>query len=333
MLIDTNCYLGSWPFRLLRHRTAEGLARLLEQAGIEQALVSSLDAVFREDCHSCNIELLQAVARWPGKPAGPPKADGRLKAGGQRQAGKLLPLAVANPTYAGWQQELESLISKPAGPPKADGRLKAGGQSQAGKPGEWGGPGRAGPMPGPASGPGRAGPGRAGIAGIRLHPNYHGYEASGDECAEVIEWARDRGLPVFIAVRLQDERQHHPACQVPAVPVGDILRLCQRAQGASVVACMVRFGEAEKLLASDTAGGARLMCDLSGIQGPAGCIDKLVEKFGSGGLLLGTGAPLQYPLPAAKKLEFARISEAQRREIGSDNWLRLSSAAAAEKVE
>jgi len=317
MLIDTNCYLGSWPFRPLRHRTAEQLARLLERAGIEQALVSSLDAVFREDCHSCNIELLQAVAEWPGKPASPPKADAPSV---QSQAGKLLPLAVANPSYAGWQQELESLISKPAGPPKADGRLKAGGQSQAGKPGEWGDPSR-------------AGPGRAGIAGIRLHPNYHGYEAGGDECAEVIEWARDRGLPVFIAVRLQDERQHHPACQVPAVPVGDILRLCQRAQGASIVACMVRFGEAEKLLSDERTCKASLMCDLSGIQGPAGCIDKLVEKFGSGRLLLGTGTPLQYPLPGVKKLEFARISEAQQREIGSDNWLRLSSAAAAEKVE
>jgi hypothetical protein len=281
MLIDANAYLGSWPFRLLRHRTAEELAHLLEESGIEQALVSSLDAVFREDCHSCNIELLQALAGGRGKPA-------------RSQAGKLLPLAVTNPTYAGWQAELESLIS------------------EAGEP---------------------ADPARAGIAGIRLHPSYHGYDVCGDECAQVVEWACEHGLPVFIAVRLQDERQHHPACQVAAVPVGGILRLCQRVKGASIVACMVRLGEAEKLLADESARRATLMCDLSGIQGPAGCIDKLVGKFGSGRLLFGTGVPLQYPLPAVKKLEFARISEAQRREIGSENWLRLSSAAAAEKVE
>jgi len=146
-------------------------------------------------------------------------------------------------------------------------------------------------------------PGR--FAGVRLYPNYHGYQA--EEAMPLVQESASRGLPVFIAVRLQDERQHHPAAKVAAVAAESLGRLADSCPSARIVATMARLGEAKELLKHPN-----IFIDLSGIQGPAGCIESLVDEFGSHRLLFGTGIPLQYPLPNVIKLDMARISESDR---------------------
>jgi predicted TIM-barrel fold metal-dependent hydrolase len=84
-MIDVNAYLGHFAFRQLRYNTAAGLIQLMDRAGIERAVVSSAAAITYRNAQAGNEEVAAEV-----------------KGHGDR----LIPLAVLNPAYAGWQEDL-----------------------------------------------------------------------------------------------------------------------------------------------------------------------------------------------------------------------------------
>ncbi|MBI4622957.1 MAG: metal-dependent hydrolase, partial [Verrucomicrobia bacterium] len=91
MIIDVNASLGHYPFRQLRHTTAESLLGLMDRTQIDRAVVSSLHAVFYRDAHRGNEELFESV---------------------QRHRDRLVPVATINPKYAGWERDLEEAVEK-----------------------------------------------------------------------------------------------------------------------------------------------------------------------------------------------------------------------------
>jgi hypothetical protein len=100
-LIDVNCWLGEWPSRRLHGSPAlapqEQLARRLaamERDGIEQAVVSSLDAVFLKDVDVANRELHH------------------LLQGSSAARAKLLPAYVLNPTWPAWDEHLQRCVDE-----------------------------------------------------------------------------------------------------------------------------------------------------------------------------------------------------------------------------
>ena len=86
MLIDTNAYLGPFAFRRLRHNTPGQLLKLMDAKGISKAAVSSAAAITYRNAQSGNEDLAEAVR---------PHRD------------RLIPLAVINPFYAGWKDDLK----------------------------------------------------------------------------------------------------------------------------------------------------------------------------------------------------------------------------------
>ena len=86
MLIDTNAYLGPFAFRRLRHNTADELLRLMDAKGIAVAVVSSAAAITYRNPQPGNEDLAEAV---------------------RAHRDRLVPLAVINPFYAGWKDDLE----------------------------------------------------------------------------------------------------------------------------------------------------------------------------------------------------------------------------------
>ena len=86
MIIDTNAYLGSYAFRQIRHSTAPALLGLMDEKGIDRAMVSSAAAITYRNTQSGNEEVAAAVA---------PHRD------------RLIPFAVINPAYAGWKDDLK----------------------------------------------------------------------------------------------------------------------------------------------------------------------------------------------------------------------------------
>ena len=91
MIIDVNTYLGPYAFRQVRHNSVEELLQLMDSKGVEKAWVSSAAAITYRNVQPANEELAGAVR--------------------QRRT-RLIPLAVINPSYAGWQDDLTECTEK-----------------------------------------------------------------------------------------------------------------------------------------------------------------------------------------------------------------------------
>lgn len=89
MIVDFNAYIGYWPFRRLPARSAEEVVRLLDKGGIDMAVVSSLNSALYTDAHEGNFELIEETKRYRDR---------------------LIPVAVLNPKYPGWEYDLEECI-------------------------------------------------------------------------------------------------------------------------------------------------------------------------------------------------------------------------------
>jgi len=85
-MIDVNAYLGHFAFRQLRHNTAAGLLGLMDSRRIERAVVSSASAITYRNAQSGNEEVAAEV---------------------KAHRDRLIPFAVINPFYAGWQDDLK----------------------------------------------------------------------------------------------------------------------------------------------------------------------------------------------------------------------------------
>jgi len=81
MTLDTNTWVGHWPFQRLQPRTPSALARLLQSEGIDRAWTAAADAVLYQDPQQGNAAWLPAVARTPG----------------------LVPVAILDPTLPNWR--------------------------------------------------------------------------------------------------------------------------------------------------------------------------------------------------------------------------------------
>jgi predicted TIM-barrel fold metal-dependent hydrolase len=86
MIVDVNAYLGHFAFRRLRHSTAVTLLTLMDAKKIDKAVVSSAGAITYRNAQAGNEDVAEETK-------------------GHRD--RLIPFAVINPFYAGWQDDLK----------------------------------------------------------------------------------------------------------------------------------------------------------------------------------------------------------------------------------
>jgi predicted TIM-barrel fold metal-dependent hydrolase len=72
------------------------------------------------------------------------------------------------------------------------------------------------------------------MLGVRLYPTYHGYALDHAELPRFFGETAKRGMVVQIALRLEDERVHHPALAIPAVDVAPLPGILKKVPGAKV---------------------------------------------------------------------------------------------------
>ena len=161
-----------------------------------------------------------------------------------------------------------------------------------------------------------------GMAGFRVYPNYHGY-ALDDAClAELLCCARERGIPVQIAVRVADERMHHPLVRVPAAELPRLEATLGRVASVPVILLNLRQGELAVAAELARAHG-RLYIEISHVE-TVGGVARLPERgLALEQVLFGTHAPLLYPQSAVFKLRESGLSPRQRRGIDCANARRI----------
>jgi predicted TIM-barrel fold metal-dependent hydrolase len=91
MILDMNVLLGRWPFARLGYEGVDDILRLMDRAGIDRAVATSLDSVFYYDAEVGNHDVGLACRQHPDR---------------------LMPFAVINPNLARWREHLARCVGE-----------------------------------------------------------------------------------------------------------------------------------------------------------------------------------------------------------------------------
>ena len=162
-----------------------------------------------------------------------------------------------------------------------------------------------------------------GMAGIRTYPNYYGY-ALDDACfGELLACVRERGVPLQVAVRVADERMHHPMLKAPAVELPRLEAQLENLGDAAIV--LLNLGGPELAAVADLARERpNIFVEISHVEHIAG-VGRLLGQFRQDQVLFGTHAPMLYPMSATLKLEESDLTDEQLDKICRGNARRILS--------
>lgn len=93
MLIDSNAYIGHWPFRQLKHNSCAGRLELMKENDVDISVVSNLNGIFYKDTQAANQELAKEI-----------NSKGQF-------SDRFVPFAVINPIFSGWKEDIKSCLS------------------------------------------------------------------------------------------------------------------------------------------------------------------------------------------------------------------------------
>lgn len=116
---------------------------------------------------------------------------------------------------------------------------------------------------------------RHGMRGLRLYPAYHGYTLDHPDFTRLLSEATKRRMLVQVVMRLEDERVHHPALDVPLVntsPLIDALKKVPSAKVQLLNSAGPLLGNSLPALVRDT----QVTFDIAGTEGNGG-VGRLVE--------------------------------------------------------
>ena len=155
------------------------------------------------------------------------------------------------------------------------------------------------------------------MPGVRLMPNYHGYQLDDPRCARLLEVATQRGLLVQIALAMEDERTQHPAlaaAPVQAAPLVPTLAAQPRAR-------VMLLNAGARVLAPTTVLLTRLIAagvffEIAMLEGVAG-IESLLQRVPAVRLMFGSPAPFFYFEAALLKLQESALTAEQLAAIQS----------------
>lgn len=160
-----------------------------------------------------------------------------------------------------------------------------------------------------------------GMPGIRLHPNYHGYQLDDPDFAKLLRLAAKRDLIVQIALIMEDERMMHPLLRVEPTNVQPLPGLLRQTPGLRIVLLNSQRVLRGQALADLIAAG-EVYADIAMLEGAGGIAD-LLGKVPLDRLLFGSYAPLFYFESALLKLQESPLSPEQLQAIRCENAKRL----------
>ncbi|MEU7739251.1 amidohydrolase family protein [Nonomuraea sp. NPDC049158] len=151
-----------------------------------------------------------------------------------------------------------------------------------------------------------------GVRAVRAYPADHGYDLAGPDAAAMLGAIAEAGLPLLVDApqlgwpALESVAAAHPG--LPVVVGGLGYRLLRQAAGVLARTDNVYIG----------------LANLSSHCG----LEWLVERYGAGRVVFGTGAPLRDPAEAVTRLMWAELDDDAVATIGSGTLLGLLPLAA-----
>jgi predicted TIM-barrel fold metal-dependent hydrolase len=159
------------------------------------------------------------------------------------------------------------------------------------------------------------------MPGLRLHPNYHGYDLTNPSFAKLLHLAAERGLLVQLAVSMEDDRTQHPLVRVTPVDVTPLPQLVRETPGLRLVLLnafrSLRPEEAHRLSAA-----GEIAFEIATLEAVGG-VANLLTKAPLERVLFGSNAPLYYFESSEGKLRESVLSEEQKAAITSGNATKL----------
>jgi hypothetical protein len=168
-----------------------------------------------------------------------------------------------------------------------------------------------------------------GMRGLRLYPAYHGYALDHPEFTRMLSEAEKRDMLVQVALRLEDERVHHPAIDVPLVntaPLLDVLKKVPSAKMQLINSAGPLLGNNVRSLVHDTT----VTFDIAATEGNGG-VGRLIDGTNPSyrgaipvdRLLFGSHAPFFPCESALMKLFESPLGLEQMEKLMRTNALRL----------
>ncbi|MGI6082869.1 MAG: amidohydrolase family protein [Limnochordia bacterium] len=166
-----------------------------------------------------------------------------------------------------------------------------------------------------------------GMRGVRLFPEYHGYEIDGPLARRVVAACRERGLPVQIPHRIEDMRQRHHLDPARGVSLAAIANLVAAYPDTPIIVTNARGIAQSPLWRRTELRDAAWYADTSlaevYFQGLDKDLASIVEETGSRHLLFGTHVPFSYPESALVKRATLPVDAGTMEEISYRGAMRL----------
>jgi hypothetical protein len=160
----------------------------------------------------------------------------------------------------------------------------------------------------------RDGIARFGIRGVRIYPAYHGYALAGGPMRRLAGTLERHRLPLFLTVRMEDERLDYLFKPTP-LDVNDIRRFLEAA-GERLPIVLLNIRYAELLALQETIVRLpNVFFDTSGLKDGLFVVEKLLERFPAGRLLYGSQYPLYCLHSTVLLVDQAEIDEQTKERI------------------
>jgi len=159
---------------------------------------------------------------------------------------------------------------------------------------------------------------------VRVDPTFYGVDPAGAVMSALARGAASRGLPLMLAVRLEDGRQRHPNDGAAELAPWAVRSLIRADPGLRLIVTHADREFIEQVHWGATpAESARLLWDICWIWGPPeDHLEHLVRTVGADRFCFGTGMPVRIPENSVAKLDLLGIPAADRAKIEHENAIR-----------
>ncbi len=165
-----------------------------------------------------------------------------------------------------------------------------------------------------------------GVPAVRCDPEYYALAPDGDHLAELLGACGLAGVPLLVAVRLEDARQRHPNDRAAELAPWHVRSFARHNPAVRIIVTGADRSYIEQVhFGSTPTESARITWDIAWVWGPPeDDLATLLDTIGSERFVFGTGQPLRLPEAVVAKLDLIDRAGPWRGAVEAQNAMRLA---------